>query len=190
LREAMSRLVADGLVEFEDQRGYRVAPVSLANLDEVIRIRSDFESLALRYAIEAGDLDWESRLIASLHRLDNNKRDSAEGQRLEAWENVHAVFHRDLISGCAMPVLLRFCRMLYASGERYRRIFLVGDPGERDVDGEHAALAHAALGRRPEEACTLLRRHIESAGGKVRSRLVAVLSETPGPGVADGPIVA
>jgi len=31
LREAVSRLVPDGLVEFEDQRGYRVAPVSAAS---------------------------------------------------------------------------------------------------------------------------------------------------------------
>lgn len=32
IREAVSRLVADGLVEFEDQRGFRVAPISLENL--------------------------------------------------------------------------------------------------------------------------------------------------------------
>ena len=34
LREALARLIADGLVEFEDNRGYRVAPVSLSNLEE------------------------------------------------------------------------------------------------------------------------------------------------------------
>src|SRR3712207_9157065 len=52
LREALSRLVADGLVELEDLRGYRVAPVSTSNLAEVTRLRVEFESLALKHSIE------------------------------------------------------------------------------------------------------------------------------------------
>src|SRR4051794_26108630 len=41
LREALARLIADGLVEFEDNRGYRVAPVSLANLEEITWLREE-----------------------------------------------------------------------------------------------------------------------------------------------------
>lgn len=37
LREGLARLISDGLVEFEDNRGYRVAPVSLANLEEITK---------------------------------------------------------------------------------------------------------------------------------------------------------
>ena len=39
LREALARLSADGLVRFSDNRGYRVTPISLADLEEIGRLR-------------------------------------------------------------------------------------------------------------------------------------------------------
>ncbi|HYS86404.1 MAG TPA: GntR family transcriptional regulator, partial [Bradyrhizobium sp.] len=55
VREALSRLVADGLVQASDQRGFRVSPVSPADLEDVTRTRIDIEGLALRRSIERGD---------------------------------------------------------------------------------------------------------------------------------------
>ena len=43
---------------------------------------------------------------------------------LEAWEEAHHDFHRRLIQGCGMPLLLRFCSVLHNLNDRYRRIFL------------------------------------------------------------------
>ena len=39
LREALSRLCAEGYVAAEGQRGYKVAPTSPANLTEITRLR-------------------------------------------------------------------------------------------------------------------------------------------------------
>ncbi len=89
LREAVSRLVADGLVEFEDQRGYRVVPVSRENLAEVIMLRSELEVMALRQSIAHGDLEWESNVIRALHRLTHTSRDN---DGLDAWEAAHTGF--------------------------------------------------------------------------------------------------
>src|SRR3954452_3334330 len=77
LREALARLIADGLVEFEDNRGYWVAPVSLANLAEITQLRAEMESMALRHAMVTGDLNWESDVMRSLHRLNRTIRDPA-----------------------------------------------------------------------------------------------------------------
>src|SRR5579864_4265974 len=57
-REALSRLVADGMVQASDQRGFRVSPVSIGDLEDVTRTRIDIEGLALRRSIERGGLDW------------------------------------------------------------------------------------------------------------------------------------
>ena len=43
VREALSRLVADGLVQASDQRGFRVSPVSPADLRDVTQTRIDIE---------------------------------------------------------------------------------------------------------------------------------------------------
>ena len=58
VREALSRLVADGLVQASDQRGFRVSPVSPADLEDVTQTRVDIEGLALRRSIEHGDREW------------------------------------------------------------------------------------------------------------------------------------
>ena len=58
VREALSRLVADGLVQASDQRGFRVSPVSPADLRDVTQTRVDIEGLALRRSIERGDRTW------------------------------------------------------------------------------------------------------------------------------------
>ncbi len=41
LREALARLIAVGLVELHDNKGYSVAPTSLSNLGEITRLRQD-----------------------------------------------------------------------------------------------------------------------------------------------------
>jgi hypothetical protein len=73
LGEALSHLLAEGLVLLEQQRGYAVAPVSLDDLHDVTATRRYIDSLALRRSIERGDLEWEARIVASFHRLSKIK---------------------------------------------------------------------------------------------------------------------
>lgn len=161
LREALSRLCAEGYVATAGHRGYSVAPVSPDNLREVTRLRCEFESFALRESIRLGDDQWEGDVIAALYRLNKLERAGIEGERLAQWEAAHSVFHRQLISACGLPLLLQFCDTLHGLNDRYRRIFLRATPLDRDVKQEHEALCDATMDRRADEACELLRRHIE-----------------------------
>jgi DNA-binding GntR family transcriptional regulator len=171
LREALARLIADGLVEFEDNRGYRVAPVSLSNLSEITHLRTEFECLALRNAMSVGDINWEGDVMRSLHRLNRTLRDSARPETLEQWEAAHSRFHLTLIAGCNMPQLLNFCRVLLNLNDRYRRIFLQTRPGDRNVAAEHSEIAEGAVARDVEFACGRLREHIQRTGTNLRNYL-------------------
>lgn len=171
LREALCRLESEGLVEFEDQRGYRVAPVSRDNLAEVIRLRVELEGLAAREAILHGDAEWEGRILASHHQLTRCKRGSRSPEEQEAWERAHRAFHAELISACRMPLLRQFCETLHDQGDRYRRIFLKDHAPDPHVPAEHAAIAQAMIERRAEDAVALLRTHIERTGLKVQAAL-------------------
>src|SRR6478672_2894229 len=51
LREALSRLVSDGLVESEAQRGYWVSPISREDLQDITTARLTNEVEALRQSI-------------------------------------------------------------------------------------------------------------------------------------------
>lgn len=164
LREALARLIAVGLVEMHDNRGYSVAPVSQANLAEITRLRAEFDSLALARAIAIGDLDWESEVMRTLHRLGRVARGAA-------WEQAHREFHMALLSGCGMPLLLQFCHVLHDLNDRYRRLLPTGDGGLRDVAAEHDEIARAAIAREAGLACAALREHVLRTGAALKSGL-------------------
>lgn len=161
VREALMRLTAEGLVIAEDQRGFRVTPVSRQNLIEVTELRTTLECLALRHSIEKGDLEWETNIVATLHRLDslNSRRSQGAPQINAQWEHWHREFHFALIAACEMPLLLTFCRTLYDLSDRYRRMS-VRAMRQVNRQSEHDAIAAAAGKRNIDLATKLLAKHI------------------------------
>jgi GntR family transcriptional regulator, carbon starvation induced regulator len=179
LREALSRLTAEGfVVAMEGQRGYRVAPISERNLVEVTRLRAEIEPFALRESIACGEDRWEDEVVVSLHRLSRLERLCGAGEpRVDDWEQAHRTFHQRLLSGCRMPLLLNFCVTLHDLSDRYRRLFLENNPIDRTVAQEHRDICDAAIGRRCDEACHLLRDHIERTGRMVLRSLAGKISD-------------
>lgn len=167
LREALSRLVAEGFVIAENQRGFTVAPVSRAMFADVIRLRGTLESMALRESIERGGDEWEVGVVAALHRLKKveSQRDVAEGT--EPWEHWHREFHLALVGACASPLLLQFCATLRDLNDRYRRLFLANYTLDRNVATEHQGIADAALARDADRAVVLLGEHIQRTARNV-----------------------
>ncbi|TFY97437.1 GntR family transcriptional regulator [Ramlibacter rhizophilus] len=171
LREALSRLSAEGFVVMEDQRGYRVAPISEANLVEVTKLRAMVETFALREAIAQGDDRWEGEVVASLYRLNKLERVDMPADS-GAWEAAHRDLHHRLISACKMPLLLSFSATLHDLNDRYRRLFLTSRPFDRAVRREHTDIANAAIERNADLACEILREHIERTGTNIRKALL------------------
>ena len=178
LREALSRLCAEGYVAAEGQRGYKVAPTSPANLTEITRLRCEMESFALRESIRLGDDEWEGDVIAALHRLNKIERVHVDGDQMKQWESAHAAFHRKLVAACNLPLLLHFCNTLHDLNDRYRRIFLKNTTIDRDVRQEHEALCHATITRNADEACALLRNHIERTSAYALNALNQQIAQT------------
>ena len=69
LREALNRLLRDGLVQQTDLRGFVAAPLSGSELDELTKTRCWLNELALRQSIEHGDSAWEEQVVLTYHRL-------------------------------------------------------------------------------------------------------------------------
>ena len=163
LREALTRLVGEALVTSEEQKGFRVAPVSLEDLADLTRTRVFIEKEALRESIEAGDDAWEGRLVAAYHRLSKTEaklRAEPELQRDE-FEIRNREFHEALISACPSRWLHHLYAILFQQSERYRRISLVNRVVSRDVHAAHQAVFEAALARDVNLACRVAGEHIE-----------------------------
>ena len=67
VREALTQLASEGLVEATAQRGFRVASATQADLQDIIKLRAELEPLALKWAMQNSDIAWEGRLVAALH---------------------------------------------------------------------------------------------------------------------------
>jgi DNA-binding GntR family transcriptional regulator len=170
VREALSRLVTDGLVESEDQRGFYVAPVSEEDLLDLTQTRIEIEGLAIRKSIARGDLDWEAQVLSSYHRLSRTPASTTHEKHM-AWSAAHRRFHESLVVQCGSPWLIRLCSMLYDKSERYRSLAEGRTrPESRDTVMEHKALMEAAaMERDADKAVHLLAEHFRrtAESGKV-----------------------
>ncbi len=168
LRESLQRLSAEGLVITDEQRGFSVAPVSLAELKDLTLARTSLESVMLPLATEQGDDEWEASIVAAFHRLSRTPLpggvDGEEAARL--WERRHRAFHSALVSGCGSLWLMRLYEQLVDQTERYRMIRLqhLGKrrPAARDIHAEHQALMDAVLARDAGAAVLLTRGHLQA----------------------------
>ncbi len=162
VREALSRLSAEGMAIAQAQKGYSIAPVSEEELLDLTTTRVSIEQLCLRRAVEHGDVEWETAMVATFHRLHRiPERDAVDPTLLnEAWSQAHGAFHAALVSACRSGWLLRLRGMLYAQTERYRRLSVPLRREERDVDAEHRAMMDAALARNADHLCGLISDHL------------------------------
>jgi DNA-binding GntR family transcriptional regulator len=143
LREILNRLQSERLVVAEGQKGFQVAPVSIANLREIAALRQLLECRALAQSFRAGDMEWEGRDRAGT----------------ETWKQYDWQFHQALISACGSRMLIETHAAVFDKYLRYQLIALSyrGDIAAR----EHALLLEYALSRDAERACDVLRQHVE-----------------------------
>ena len=161
LREALSRLTADGLVRLESQKGFRVAPASLDDLLDTTKTRQILESAAIKLAIAKGGDAWEAQIVSAYHRLEKStlRGEFKDAKSREEWEKLHDGFHAALISACELNWLMQFRNTLYHQMARYRYLWLDLKIYE-DVDEEHHQLMDAVLARDAKKASALLEQHI------------------------------
>lgn len=177
LREALSRLTADGLVANESNRGFRVAPVSVSGFLDVVENRRRIESLALEQSIKAGDDAWEGRLIADYHQLRKLEASYRPSSKLNdptwEWERRHRTFHRSLISACPSPWLLHFDWLLVCQFDRYRRLVMLDAGTTRSGREQEKALFDATLARKAKLASQILCAHIDDSAALIVRQLRA-----------------
>ena len=183
LREALSRLAESGFVLREENRGFRVCPMTSAELDELIRTRCWLEEIALRDSIRNGDKDWESRIILAFHWLSRSSRsEDGAGETTPAWEKLHSDFHAALISACSSKILIDYCEQLRYRTLRYRNLAVTAGHWEQKERDEHNRLCEAVINKDEEAAVACLREHFTAA-----QHILSASGALPTPNGADEP---
>ena len=161
IREALSLLTSDQFVERFDQRGFRVASVSVEEFFELLKTRCWLEDRALRESIALGSTAWEEQVVLANYRLSRIPRSQFENRFVanDVWEDAHKHFHMTLISECGSSMMMKFCDQLYDQNVRYRQLSGSKAYPSRDIAEEHNSICDAVLARDAELACKLLMEH-------------------------------
>ena len=165
IREALSKLLSEGLVVFENQKGFRVTPVSISQLRDIYEARAHLEGLLVELSIDKGDDSWEADIIAAGYKLFKiGSLGEMEGISITEWEERHHGFHDAIVSGCASPMLLDVRQGLYEKAARYRNLWLKENVSqEKAFDAnlsEHKKLMDAVLNRDKKLAKEMMINHI------------------------------
>ena len=174
LREILNRLQSERLVVAEGQKGFQVAPVSIANLREIAALRQFLEGRALEQSFRIGDMEWEARVVAAHHRLARMEERMAQGDRTgtEEWKRYDWQFHQALISGCGSKMLVETHAAVFDKYLRYQMIAL-SYRGEIAAK-EHSLLLECAIQRDADRAAEVLKNHV--AGGVAHALATGTIS--------------
>ncbi|WP_298822491.1 FCD domain-containing protein [uncultured Roseibium sp.] len=172
VREALSLLVGEGYVSFEESKGFRVLNPSRDELHDSIRVRAELEALALDWAIERSTVDWRSAVVATHYALSEVERQMPTEPMNAAleWDERNKTFHMAIAGNCGSPKLIELISVQYDQSRRYRLMAHANDRSEmsrrRWVEksaNEHNELKDAVLSGDTKTGQNLLRGHITKA---------------------------
>ncbi|KTD66618.1 HTH-type transcriptional repressor CsiR [Legionella santicrucis] len=186
LREALSRLVANGFVNLEELCGFSVPLLSLEELYDLYAIRMDLETRALELSMDHGDASWEAEVISCWYRY-AKYIDSQSDQSLDPieWNEFQKEFTFTLIQACQSPWLLKIQDMLYDHSARYRFLCIGFHHDNKKVlaefKQENEDLVAAILARNKEKAVAISRigwqRSLEIMADRLRTKLMEQIDD-------------
>lgn len=177
VREAILLSSFSGLLVHEHQKGYRVAPVSVADYEDVRLTYLRIYRLALGLAMEKGDDAWEERVVVQLHRSVKVRKVLPDGdpEAREMWQRAYHDLHEALLSGCESPLLISIYHSLRNRLERYVNLFAnLEFDRERDHHAEHREIVDAIVARDQDRADELVERFF-ATGAELRASIVESL---------------
>jgi len=155
LREALTRLDQEGLVNIRSRRGVYIVRKSKAEVLETITVWAALESMAARLACTAAS---DAELGELNQMVDSFSADTVQDHMAE-YSDANIRFHGSIIrlSKCDLIAQMTDSLFIHVRAIRHRTIF-EKDRGERSVE-DHREIVDALQKREQDEASRLVREH-------------------------------
>ncbi|SDT22433.1 DNA-binding transcriptional regulator, GntR family [Microlunatus soli] len=174
VREALSDLASDGLVELIPNRGARIRVVSVEEAIQVTECRSALECLCARKAAEGGTAAQRETLAS----IADSMRTAVEQADLEGYSALNRELHSLVIEMSGQYVAARQLERLNAQTVRFQ-FRLARRPGRpQESLPQHLAIIEAIRAGEPAEAEAAMRAHLDS--------VIAQIAATDSRGVRPG----
>lgn len=163
IRESLTRLATEDLVDAENQKGFRVATVSTSRLSDLTRMRVLLETDGAKHSFVNGTIEWESNLLAAHYKLASieKKMLGDEETYCETWQEYDGEFHCALIAACDSQLHRQFHRRVLDQFRQFVTVDLQtnGFRGNELID-EHQAILSAAIKRDFPSCVQALEKHL------------------------------
>jgi DNA-binding GntR family transcriptional regulator len=171
LRTALQELAAQGLVEFQRNRGARVRDVSLAEAIEITEVRILLEGLL---AARAAERVTKSDTVM-LRKIVKDMRTAVEKSELLVYSELNARLHGSIRDIASHETAARLLRQLRDQTVRHQfTLSLV--PGRPTVSlPQHEAIVAAIIARESEVAEQAMQAHLQSVIEAFRALSVAAM---------------
>ena len=166
VREALKRLVAEGILEHVPYRGVRVVQFTVEDVEDLYACRVFVEGLGARYAAES-ITDDEVRALEDLHR---RMLACSMPDQLPEYRELNRRFHSLIFTASRRSYLIRTLSQLWSAfptmlWSNIPHAATASAPGRDEADAEeHEAIVRALASRDPEAAERAVSRHIDTAG--------------------------
>jgi DNA-binding GntR family transcriptional regulator len=174
VRDALLRLEAEGLVLINPRKGYRAAPISIADARDLFAFRAILEpACAVSVAAGAGDEELKSlgrfRSMAGFAQADHDVGASFVQYNRE--------FHLAIARLCGNRRIRETTVDLIEQFDRFVTVSISRDASRQHADliAEHCDIIDALQARDGKRAGRILARH----AGRARKRVLAALSRSP-----------
>lgn len=166
VRDALFVLMSEYLVTLEGQKGFRVAPMSLADAQELAKTRAVVEAAALEESLQAGDDKWEALITAEYYLLakaeERMRCDPISS--IDEYEKTNDRFHEALVSASSSERMKKMRRMFFQEAKRYRRMVALSSEVVIIHDKEeHEKIFNACIQRNVGLAKSLIADHVQSS---------------------------
>lgn len=181
LREAFSRLEAEGYLLLRPRRGYSVASLNPEEISEIFDLRMVIESHAAQIATlnrTQDDIRAVEDVVARMEALDPALSDY-HGQ----WCDLNREFHEALIRPCRRPRLLKIALQLRDNVEPYIRLESAMTGSSSEPDRDHREIVQAFAEGNAELMAALSAAHC----GRTANRLLRSLRDAGSPDEQDSP---
>jgi DNA-binding GntR family transcriptional regulator len=163
LREAMQRLVAEGLLRSERHRGLFVRDLGEADVRDVYAARLAVERGAALLILAADRLPAVTRLERALAAM----RTAADAADPVALADADQAFHHELVAASGSPRLRRMADGLLVETRMCLTALQDTAPDPVALVAEHALLLEALRAGRAEHLCGVLERHMTDAVDRI-----------------------
>lgn len=170
VREALTHLEAEGWVQIIPYRGAVVAPLSIAELEDIYVIRIVLEGLGARLAAENIGDDVIGKLDTIVGKMAKAKDDDA---LMALNRRFHDLFYRQ----CGRPLLINLISNLQDKSARYRRLLQDLPATDKRIVRERRAVLRACERASPAAVEKLVTDNLTANLERLRRYIAAAKSD-------------